>query len=115
MARKGHIRVGGVIENMAAFTCEHGETYEIFGSGGGQRLADQIGVPLVGSVPLDAGLAAGGDAGVPIALDDDGPLAGVFSAIAERVVNELAPVLEMGSCSARLLERVEEALGPLRA
>ncbi len=114
MARKGHIRVGGVIENMSGFTCVHGESYEIFGSGGGQRLAEQIGVPLVGSVPLDARLAAGGDAGVPIALED-GPLAGVFSAMAERVVNEIAPVLEMGSCSARLLERVEEALGPVRA
>jgi len=35
-------------ENMSAFTCDHGKTYEIFGSGGGQRLADEIGVPLVG-------------------------------------------------------------------
>jgi Mrp family chromosome partitioning ATPase len=43
MARRGHIRVAGVIENMSALTCEHGQTYEIFGSGGGQRLADQIG------------------------------------------------------------------------
>jgi ATP-binding protein involved in chromosome partitioning len=114
MARKGHIRVAGVIENMAAFTCAHGESYEIFGSGGGQRLADQIGVPLVGAVPLDATLAAGGDAGVPVALDDDGPVAGVFAAMAERVVTEISPVVEMGSCSAHLLERVEEALGPVR-
>ncbi|MGA3352252.1 MAG: P-loop NTPase [Acidimicrobiales bacterium] len=113
MARKGHIRVGGVIENMSAFTCAHGESYEIFGSGGGQRLADQIGVPLVGTVPLDAGLAAGGDAGVPIALDGEGPLAGVFATMAERVVTEITPMVEMGSCSARLLERVEEALGPV--
>ena len=48
MARKGHIRVAGVIENMSAFTCGHGETYEIFGSGGGRRLAEQIGVPAGG-------------------------------------------------------------------
>src|SRR5208283_3452455 len=75
MARKGHVRVAGVIENMAAFTCEHGQTYPIFGSGGGRRLAEQIGVPLVGSVPLDARLAAGGDAGLPVAYQDDGPLA----------------------------------------
>jgi ATP-binding protein involved in chromosome partitioning len=115
MARKGHIRVAGVIENMAAFTCGHGESYEIFGSGGGERLAEQIGVPLVGSVPLDAGLAAGGDAGVPVALDDAGPLAGVFAAIAERIATEISPPVEMGSCSARLMERVEEALGPMSA
>ena len=115
MARRGHIRVAGVIENMSAFTCEHGETYEIFGSGGGQRLADEIGVPLVGSVPLNASVAAGGDAGIPIALDEDGPLAGVFAAIAERVVTEISPLVEMAGCSARLLERVEKALGPIGA
>jgi ATP-binding protein involved in chromosome partitioning len=113
MARRGHIRVAGVIENMSAFTCEHGETYEIFGSGGGQRLADEIGVPLVGSVPLNASVAAGGDAGVPIALDELGALAEVFAAIAERVVTEVSPLVEMAGCSARLLERVEKALGPI--
>ena len=115
MARRGHIRVAGVIENMSAFTCEHGETYEIFGSGGGQRLADEIGVPLVGSVPLNASVAAGGDAGVPIALDELGALAEVFAAIAERVVTEVSPLVEMAGCSARLLERVEKALGPIGA
>ena len=115
MARRGHIRVAGVIENMSALTCAHGERYEIFGSGGGQRLADQIGVPLIASVPLDAALGAGGDAGTPVALDDLGPLSGVFAAIAERVVTEISPMMEMSSCSARLLERVEEALGPVRS
>jgi len=114
MARRGHIRVAGVIENMSALTCEHGQTYEIFGSGGGQRLADQIGVPLIATVPLDAALGAGGDAGTPVALDDAGPLVGVFAAIAERVVTEISPMVEMNGCSARLLERVEEALGPVR-
>ncbi len=112
MARKGHIRVAGVIENMAAFTCEHGETYPIFGSGGGLRLAEEIGVPLVGSVPLDARLAAGGDAGLPVASHDEGPLADAFAAIAERVATEIAPLVEMGGCSARLLDSIAEALGP---
>ncbi len=115
MARRGHIRVAGVIENMSGLTCEHGQTYEVFGSGGGRRLADQIGVPLIGTVPLDPALGAGGDAGTPVALDDTGPLAGVFAALAERVVTEISPTVEMGGCSARLLERVEEALGPVSA
>jgi ATP-binding protein involved in chromosome partitioning len=115
MARRGHVRVAGVIENMSAFTCEHGETYEIFGSGGGRRLAEEIGVPLVGSVPLNASVAAGGDAGTPIALDEVGVLAEVFAAIAERVVTEISPPVEMRGCTARLLERVENALGPIGA
>ncbi|MGA3215412.1 MAG: Mrp/NBP35 family ATP-binding protein [Acidimicrobiales bacterium] len=114
MARRGHIRVAGVIENMSAFTCEHGTTYDIFGSGGGQRLADQVGVPLIGMVPLDAGLAAAGEIGVPVALDDAGPLGEVFAAMAQRVT-EISPRLEMGTCTARLLEQVEEALGPIGA
>jgi hypothetical protein len=50
-----------------------------------------------------------------VALDDASPLAGVFAAIAESVVTEISPVTEMSSCSARLLERVEEALGPVRS
>ncbi len=115
MARKGHIRVAGVIENMAAFTCEHGGTYPIFGSGGGRRLADEIGVDLVGSVPLDARLAAGGDAGLPVASEDEGPLADAFAAVAERVVTDIAPLVEMGACSARLLDAIADALGPVGA
>ena len=67
MARRGHIRVAGVIENMSSFTCEHGTAYAIFGSGGGRRLAERIGVPLVGSVPLDVRMAASATTGVPVA------------------------------------------------
>ena len=58
MARRGYLRVAGVIENMSDFTCEHGTTYALFGSGGGERLAHGLGVPLVGSIPLHPDLAA---------------------------------------------------------
>ena len=110
MARKGYLRVAGVIENMSDFVCEHGTTYALFGSGGGDRLAADIGVPLIGRVPLHPSVAAGGDAGTPVALDGDQPLAAVFAAIAEEVVTVIAPVLPMDSCSARILERVEAAV-----
>ena len=70
MARRSFVRVVGVIENMSAFTCDHGERYELFGSGGGQTLADAIGVPLLGQVPLEAAVARGGDTGRPVALDE---------------------------------------------
>ena len=72
MARRSFLRVAGVIENMSAFTCDHGETYALFGEGGGQALADEIGVELLGQVPIEPAVAAGGDAGVPVALDGDG-------------------------------------------
>jgi ATP-binding protein involved in chromosome partitioning len=110
MARKGYLRVAGVIENMSDFTCEHGTPYALFGSGGGARLAAEIGVPLVGQVPIHPSVAAGGDAGTPVALDEGHELAKVFAALAEEVVTTIAPVIPMDGCSARLLERVEAAV-----
>ena len=111
MARKGFLRVAGVVENMSAFVCDHGESYALFGSGGGQRLAEQIGVPLLGSIPLHAAIAAGGDSGTPAALGD-GVVGAAFAELAERVVTQAMPPLEMAGCSARLLDTVEAALGP---
>ncbi|MGH9179373.1 MAG: P-loop NTPase, partial [Acidimicrobiales bacterium] len=112
MARKGYLRVAGVIENMSAFHCEHGGTYALFGAGGGERLAAEIGVPLLGTIPLDPAVAAGGDAGRPASLHDDGPVVDAFRALAERIVSEALPPVEMAGCTARLFDQVEAALGP---
>ena len=95
---------------MSDFTCEHGESYALFGSGGGERLAGDIGVPLIGRIPLHPSMAAGGDAGTPVALDEDGPLRAVFDEIAATVITSIAPVTAMDGCSARLVERVEAAV-----
>jgi ATP-binding protein involved in chromosome partitioning len=119
MARRGHLRVAGIVENMSTFTCDHGETYALFGSGGGDRLAHELGVPLIGTIPLEPAVATGGDAGYPTVLAaadgasgaSDGA-AKAFAAIAERLVTELMPPVEMSSCTARLLDRVEATLGP---
>jgi ATP-binding protein involved in chromosome partitioning len=111
MARRGYLRVAGVIENMSAFTCEHGTTYPLFGSGGGQRLAHGLGVPLVGSIPLHPDLAAAGDAGVPVAeAGGASELGAVFAGLARVVAEEVAPLVDVETCSARLLERVEAAV-----
>jgi ATP-binding protein involved in chromosome partitioning len=111
LAHKTYLHVAGVIENMASFTCEHGVTYALFGEGGGEELAARIGAPLLGSVPLEASVAAGGDAGTPAVLGT-GPAADALRAIVRRVVDEIAPPVSMAGCSARMLERVEAALGP---
>ena len=117
MARRSFVRVVGVIENMSAFTCDHGERYELFGSGGGQALADAIGVPLLGQVPLEAAVATGGDTGRPVALAeaaDRGPAATEFAAIATRldevVPGHLTADVDMSGCTARLLTAVSAAL-----
>jgi ATP-binding protein involved in chromosome partitioning len=108
MARKGYLRVVGVVENMSGFTCEHGSTYELFGSGGGQRLADEIGAPLLGSIPLEPAVSAGGDRGEPAALGT-GPVAVAFAALADAVM-EAVPVVEMQDCTARMLDLVNAAV-----
>ena len=109
MARKGYLRVAGVIENMSDFTCEHGTRYALFGSGGGERLARGLGVPLIGSIPLHPDLAAAGDAGTPV-TGGEGEMARIFADLARVVAEEVAPLLETSSCSARLIERVKAAV-----
>ena len=100
---------------MSAFTCEHGTSYALFGEGGGRRLSKQIGVPLLGSVPMDPSVAAGGDSGQPASITATGAVADAFAEIAERIVTEAIPPVEMATCTARLFEQVEEALGPAPA
>jgi ATP-binding protein involved in chromosome partitioning len=69
-AKKFDLGIVGVIENMAGFVTPAGERYTIFGEGGGQLLADELDVPLLGKVPLQEELRAGADKGVPLVLED---------------------------------------------
>jgi ATP-binding protein involved in chromosome partitioning len=68
MAAKVDLEVLGVVENMSGFTTPDGQRFTIFGEGGGQLLADELDVPLVGKVPLSEELRAGADAGIPLVL-----------------------------------------------
>ena len=95
MAQMLHQRVAGVIENMSYLPCPHcGSEHriEVFGAGGGAEVAATLtsrfgyDVPLLGQIPLDLGLRAGGDVGRPIVLEEpDGVASGVISDIAERL------------------------------
>ena len=76
MANKVNLEIAGVIENMSGFTTPGGERFQIFGEGGGQALADDLDVPLLGKVPLTMPLREQADAGVPLAITDaDDPAA----------------------------------------
>ena len=111
MARRSFLRIAGVIENMSAFTCEHGTSYELFGQGGGQNLATEIGSELLGQIPIESSVAHGGDNGEPVAINGSGIAAEVFRDIAKKIISQTVPVAEMAGCSARLLESVALALG----
>jgi ATP-binding protein involved in chromosome partitioning len=109
MARKSFLRVAGVIENMSSFTCDHGESYPLFGEGGGDTLAADAGVPLLGRIPLEPLVSAGGDAGEPAVLGESAAAA-EFRRIAEVLVTEAVPPAEMAGCSARMLDLAVAAL-----
>src|SRR5437764_138625 len=69
MAAKVDLEVLGVIENMSGFTTPDGQRFTIFGEGGGQLLADDLDVPLLGKVPLSEELRAHADAGTPLVIE----------------------------------------------
>ena len=91
MARNLKLPLRGIIENMSWFTGDDGHRYELFGAGGGQSLADELGVQLLGQIPLIPTVREGGDVGIPVTVSDpDGEAARAFGAVAARIV-EMGP------------------------
>ncbi|MCD2191085.1 Mrp/NBP35 family ATP-binding protein [Actinomycetospora soli] len=87
MAREAGMPVAGVVENMSAAICDHcGHGSAVFGSGGGEELAELAGAPLLGRVPLDVAAREHADAGVPVVVADPGaPSAVELVAVAARL------------------------------
>jgi ATP-binding protein involved in chromosome partitioning len=87
MARKLNLPLRGVIENMSWFSAPDGSRCEIFGNGGGAQLAEELGVPLLGQVPLVPAIREGGDAGTPIVVAAPASEAAeAFKSIARQIV-----------------------------
>lgn len=111
MARRSHMPIVGVLENMSGFTTEEGRHYDLFGSGGGEELAMELAVPLLGQIPLDPSVVEGGDNGLPpMRARPDGPAAVAIRKAAERIVALVPPAAE-DTCTARidlLARRLEE-------
>jgi len=103
MGRNNYLRIAGVIENMTAFVAPDGSRHAIFGSGGGERLSADLGVPLLGQIPIDSAVAEGGDEGEPTVLGE-GAAASEIRRIADLIVTDVAPPIDMGTCTVRLME-----------
>jgi ATP-binding protein involved in chromosome partitioning len=97
MFQRLNVPILGIVENMSYFAApDTGKRYAIFGEGGGQRVADEYGVPLLAQIPLDPEVRIGGDEGTPITVRrPDSPQARAFRDLAAAVVRrlgELAPL-----------------------
>ncbi len=92
MAEKVSLEICGVVENMAGFTTPSGERFAIFGEGGGEELADELDVPLLGRVPLTMPLRAQADAGTPLTIEDPDDAAAQAIRHTARGLIAIAPV-----------------------
>jgi ATP-binding protein involved in chromosome partitioning len=87
MARKFDLEILGVAENMSGFTTPSGERFAIFGEGGGQLLADELDVPLLGKLPLEEDLRRCADEGTPLVIENpDAPAAQALGQLARGIV-----------------------------
>jgi ATP-binding protein involved in chromosome partitioning len=116
MARRSYLKVVGVVENMSEFVAPDGQRFAVFGAGGGEALAHEIGAPLVASIPLAPAVSEGSDTGRPVAwTEPDSPAGAAFHALAARVVDELLPPVEMAGCTARIFEMATANLAAVDA
>ena len=117
-AQRFDLEIAGVIENMSGFTTPGGERFTIFGEGGGQLLADELDVPLLGKIPLQEELRVSADQGRPLVLDDpDAPAAqavyhtarGIIAATPQELAVFQSPVGPAGAGDHR--HRAADGLG----
>ncbi len=110
MAHKVSLEICGVIENMSGFTTPSGERFQIFGEGGGQELADELDVPLLGKVPLTMPLREHADSGVPLVIENPDDPASQAIRHAARGLTAMAPPAPLPSLPTLPLVQVNGAL-----
>ncbi|MGA2326000.1 MAG: Mrp/NBP35 family ATP-binding protein [Bryobacteraceae bacterium] len=97
--------VAGIVENMSGFVCPQcGVSLNLFGRGGGEGLAREMGVPFLGCIPIDPGIVCGGDCGKPFATGASGPAKGAFSEVVRRIeesASEAAAGRRAGHCDSK--------------
>ncbi len=107
MARRSHMPIVGVIENMAGLACDCGRVHTVFGEGGGQELADDLGVPLIASIPLDPEVVPGGDHGAPVVSSGTDSAAGKALRQAAETLVTLVPPADLETCTGRIAKLLE--------
>jgi ATP-binding protein involved in chromosome partitioning len=91
MFRQLNVPILGVVENMSYLELADGSRLDIFGTGGGEKLAKEGGVPFLGTIPIDANIRAGGDSGKPIIFEyPKSPAASALRSIAEQIAAKVS-------------------------
>lgn len=91
MFQELNIPIFGVIENMSYLETPDGERMDIFGSGGGEKLAKMTGIPFIGSIPIDPQVRIGGDAGLPVVLSHpESPVSQALISLAEKIAAQVS-------------------------
>jgi len=91
MFQELNIPIFGVVENMSYLETPDGERMDIFGSGGGEKLAKMTGIPFIGSIPIDPQVRIGGDAGLPVVLSHpESPVSQALISIAEKIAAQVS-------------------------
>ncbi|MGH8870369.1 MAG: P-loop NTPase [Acidimicrobiia bacterium] len=108
MARRSHMPIVGVIENMSGLACDCGRIHHVFGQGGGAGLADDLSVPLIASVPLDPKVVSGGDHGEPVVTTGPGSQAGMALRQAAETLIRLVPPADLETCTGRIAKILTE-------
>jgi len=113
MARRSHMPIVGVVENMAGLACDCGRVHTVFGEGGGQELADDLGVPLIASIPLDPEVVPGGDDGTPVVTAGTDSAAGRALRQAAEALVTLVPPADLETCTGRIAKILSQLeVGP---
>lgn len=85
------VPIFGVVENMSSWTTPGGEEVDIFGSGGGEKLAGEFGVPFIGSIPIDPEVRKGGDTGVPVVISEpDAEVTAALQNVAKKIAAQVS-------------------------
>ena len=108
MAKRSFIPLLGVIENMSYFETDTGQKYEIFGEGGGEKLAEQFAIPLLMKIPLSENTTIEADRGIPLIEQEmDTPTKSSLNELVNKITDVLPPIADE-TCTGRIAKVFEE-------
>jgi ATP-binding protein involved in chromosome partitioning len=108
MAKRSFIPLLGVVENMSYFETDTGQKYEIFGEGGGEKLADQFAIPLLMKIPLSENTTIEADKGIPLIEQEmDTPTKSSLNELVNKITDVLPPIADE-TCTGRIAKVFEE-------